>query len=111
MVIRSTEVLPMCFLIFRPFQREVGRCVANRLRVDDPFLLRFQILLANFLAQTEALMKGKTLAEAEAELKADKMPEETKKRILPHKVQSYKYSVWILKSLYLILKYYMTMHH
>ena len=31
-------------------------------------------------------MKGKTLAQAEEELKADKMPEETKKRILPHKV-------------------------
>ncbi|XP_071785614.1 glucose-6-phosphate isomerase-like [Asterias amurensis] len=48
--------------------------------------IHHEILLANFLAQTEALMKGKTLAQAEEELKADKMPEETKKRILPHKV-------------------------
>lgn len=46
----------------------------------------FQILLANFLAQTEALMKGKTAAEAEAELKAAGTPEDKIKLILPHKV-------------------------
>lgn len=46
----------------------------------------FQILLANFLAQTEALAKGKTEAEAKAELeKAGLKPEEVSK-LLPHKV-------------------------
>lgn len=43
-------------------------------------------LMANFFAQTEALMKGKTSAEAKAELKvAGKSPEEIEK-LLPHKV-------------------------
>ena len=45
-------------------------------------------LLANFFAQTEALMNGKTAGEAEAELKkAGKTPEEIKK-LLPFKVFS-----------------------
>ncbi|KIH48280.1 glucose-6-phosphate isomerase [Ancylostoma duodenale] len=48
--------------------------------------LHHQILLANFLAQTEALMKGKTREEAEAELKAGKTPEDKIEKILPHKV-------------------------
>jgi len=45
-----------------------------------------EVLLANFLAQTEALMKGKTLEEAAAELKADKMSDEDIAAISPHKV-------------------------
>ncbi|KAK6731618.1 hypothetical protein RB195_007843 [Necator americanus] len=48
--------------------------------------LHHQILLANFLAQTEALMKGKSREEAEAELKAANTPAENIDRILPHKV-------------------------
>ena len=45
-------------------------------------------LLANFFAQTEALMNGKTAAEAKSELKkAGKTPEEIKK-LLPFKVFS-----------------------
>ncbi|ETN86295.1 glucose-6-phosphate isomerase [Necator americanus] len=47
--------------------------------------LHHQILLANFLAQTEALMKGKSREEAEAELKAANTPAENIDRILPHK--------------------------
>lgn len=48
--------------------------------------LHHEILLANFLAQTEALMKGKTKEEAKAELvKAGKSGAELEK-ILPHKV-------------------------
>ena len=45
-----------------------------------------RILLSNFLAQTEALMKGKTEAEARAELEADGRSEEEIQRLLPHKV-------------------------
>ena len=45
-----------------------------------------QLLLANFLAQTEALMKGKTKEAAEAELKKANMAEDQINRILPHKV-------------------------
>lgn len=48
--------------------------------------LHHKILLANFLAQTEALMKGKSPEEARKELQAaGKSPEELEK-LLPHKV-------------------------
>lgn len=42
-------------------------------------------LLANFFAQTEALMKGKTLAEAKAELKAEGKSAAEIKALAPHK--------------------------
>ncbi|XP_013191676.2 glucose-6-phosphate isomerase [Amyelois transitella] len=45
-----------------------------------------KILLANFLAQTEALMKGKTSEEAKAELEKSGMAPEAVAKILPHKV-------------------------
>jgi len=45
-----------------------------------------QILLSNFLAQTEALMKGKGEAEVEAELRASGMSEDNIRLIKPHKV-------------------------
>jgi len=44
------------------------------------------MLLSNFFAQTEALMKGKTEAEAHAELEASGKSEEEIKRLLPFKV-------------------------
>ena len=47
---------------------------------------RHRLLLANFLAQTEALMLGKTAGEAEAELKRAGMSEKDIETILPHKV-------------------------
>jgi glucose-6-phosphate isomerase len=43
------------------------------------------VLLANFFAQTEALMKGKNEEEARAELVAQKLPEERIRELLPHK--------------------------
>lgn len=49
-------------------------------------IFKFQLLLANFLAQTEALMKGKTKDEAKAELVRSNTPEDHINRILPHKV-------------------------
>ncbi|ESO90989.1 hypothetical protein LOTGIDRAFT_217535 [Lottia gigantea] len=48
--------------------------------------LHHEILQANFLAQTEALMKGKTRDKAESELKKAGMSEEQITHILPHKV-------------------------
>jgi glucose-6-phosphate isomerase len=45
-----------------------------------------EILLSNFFAQTEALMKGKTRKEAEKDLQADKKSEEEIQRLLPFKV-------------------------
>jgi glucose-6-phosphate isomerase len=44
-----------------------------------------EILLANFFAQTEALMKGKTPDEARAELAAAKLPEDRIAQLVPHK--------------------------
>ncbi len=43
-------------------------------------------LLANCLAQTEALMRGKTVQEARAELKASGMDQARIEELLPHKV-------------------------
>ncbi len=43
-------------------------------------------LLSNFFAQTEALMKGKTIAEARAELEAGDMETSAIETLLPHKV-------------------------
>ncbi|XP_047487013.1 glucose-6-phosphate isomerase-like [Penaeus chinensis] len=48
--------------------------------------LHHKLLLANFLAQTEALMKGKTTEEARAELEKANMPADKLEHILPHKV-------------------------
>ncbi|KAF5276994.1 hypothetical protein FQA39_LY18522 [Lamprigera yunnana] len=44
------------------------------------------ILLANFLAQTEALMTGKTAAKARAELVGQGLTESAIENILPHKI-------------------------
>ncbi|SCZ55197.1 glucose-6-phosphate isomerase [Thiohalomonas denitrificans] len=43
-------------------------------------------LMANFFAQTEALMKGKTEAEAREELEAEGVSGEALEKLLPHKV-------------------------
>jgi len=48
--------------------------------------LHHKLLLANFLAQTEALMRGKTTQEARAELEKAGMAPEQLEKILPHKV-------------------------
>ena len=51
-----------------------------------PLSILLQILLANFLAQPEALMKGKTSDEARAELEKSGKSGDTLEKILPHKV-------------------------
>ncbi|EJM99576.1 glucose-6-phosphate isomerase [Phyllobacterium sp. YR531] len=45
-----------------------------------------QMLLANCLAQSEALMKGRTLEEAKAQLTAKNLPKSEVNRIAPHRV-------------------------
>ncbi|CAH1111297.1 unnamed protein product [Psylliodes chrysocephalus] len=45
-----------------------------------------KLLLANFLAQTEALMKGKSAGQAREELQKSGMSNEDVEKILPHKV-------------------------
>ena len=53
---------------------------------NSPTPLPFRILLANFVAQTEALLTGKTEAAARAELEKAGTPADQLTRILPHKV-------------------------
>ena len=52
----------------------------------NPLGENHDILLANFFAQTEALMKGKTEAEARAEMEQDGISPEEIERLLPYKV-------------------------
>ncbi|CAG5128886.1 unnamed protein product, partial [Candidula unifasciata] len=71
---QGTHVIPCDFLI----------AVETHNPVQDG--LHHRILVSNFLAQTEALMRGKTGEEVERELRAAGMSEENVKRIKPHKV-------------------------
>jgi glucose-6-phosphate isomerase len=52
----------------------------------NPLGNHHDILLSNFFAQTEALMKGKTADEVRAELKTTKMTGEEIEALIPHKV-------------------------
>lgn len=52
----------------------------------DPLGEHHAILLSNFFAQTEALMRGKTDAEARAELQASGMDVKAIEALVPHKV-------------------------
>jgi glucose-6-phosphate isomerase len=53
---------------------------------QNPISKHHNILLSNFFAQTEALMKGKTEEEARAELLARGMDPDATEKLLPHKV-------------------------
>ena len=52
---------------------------------QNPLGQHHPILLANFLAQGEALMRGKNAAEARAELEAQGLPPDRIEALLPHK--------------------------
>ena len=56
------------------------------METHNPIGEHHRILLSNFFAQTEALMRGKTSEEARAELSASRMEREALERLLPHKV-------------------------
>ncbi|XP_051918262.1 glucose-6-phosphate isomerase a [Hippocampus zosterae] len=71
---QGTRMIPADFLI--PAQSQ------NPIRDN----LHHKILCANFLAQTEALMKGKTEAEARRELEAAGLSGPALEKLLPHKV-------------------------
>jgi glucose-6-phosphate isomerase len=58
------------------------------IETHNPIGTHHAILLANFFAQTEALMKGKTPDEARAELVAAKLPEDRIAQLVPHKTFS-----------------------
>ncbi len=56
------------------------------IETHNPIGEHHQILLSNFFAQTEALMKGKTREEARAELQRAGMSGEGLEKLLPHRV-------------------------
>jgi glucose-6-phosphate isomerase len=55
------------------------------LESHNPMGKHHEVLLANFFAQTEALMRGKTPGEAKEELVAQGLPPERVKELVPHK--------------------------
>ncbi|XP_035252259.1 glucose-6-phosphate isomerase b [Anguilla anguilla] len=71
---QGTRMIPADFLIPAQTQHPIR---------DN---LHHKILIANFLAQTEALMRGKTPEEARKELEASGMSGEPLEKLLPHKV-------------------------
>uniref|UniRef100_A0A7N8WW66 Glucose-6-phosphate isomerase n=1 Tax=Mastacembelus armatus TaxID=205130 RepID=A0A7N8WW66_9TELE len=71
---QGTRMIPADFLIPAQSQHPIR---------DN---LHHKILVANFLAQTEALMKGKTPDEARKELEAGGMKGDALEKLLPHKV-------------------------
>ncbi|XP_037834354.1 glucose-6-phosphate isomerase a [Kryptolebias marmoratus] len=71
---QGTRMIPADFLIPAQSQHPIR---------DN---LHHKILVANFLAQTEALMKGKTSEEARKELEAAGMTGDKLEKLLPHKV-------------------------
>ncbi|CAM4735324.1 hypothetical protein PO909_021242 [Leuciscus waleckii] len=71
---QGTRLIPADFLIPAQSQHPIR---------DN---LHHKILMANFLAQTEALMRGKTTEEAKKELQAAGMSGDPLEELLPHKV-------------------------
>ncbi|MCP4186765.1 MAG: glucose-6-phosphate isomerase [Gammaproteobacteria bacterium] len=71
---QGTCLIPVDFLAAVHSQNQVGD--------------HHRLLLANCIAQSEALMRGKTEAEARAELAAEGLDNETTERLLPHKIFS-----------------------
>uniref|UniRef100_A0A8C2BWL8 Glucose-6-phosphate isomerase n=1 Tax=Cyprinus carpio TaxID=7962 RepID=A0A8C2BWL8_CYPCA len=71
---QGTRLIPADFLIPAQSQHPIR---------DN---LHHKILMANFLAQTEALMRGKTPEEAKKELQGAGMSGDALEKLLPHKV-------------------------
>jgi len=69
---QGTKLIPADFLAPAASQNPLGR--------------HHEILLSNCFAQTEALMKGKTNEEAQAELLASGMDPGAAAKLLPHKI-------------------------
>lgn len=69
---QGTRLVPADFLASAQSQNPIGN--------------HHQILLANFFAQTEALMKGKNESEAKLELESSGMNPSAIEQLLPHKI-------------------------
>lgn len=72
---QGTDTIPLEFIV---------GCKSHEPQLDH----QHEMLLANCLAQSEALMKGRTLQEARAQLLAKGMDEATAEKIAPHRVFS-----------------------
>jgi glucose-6-phosphate isomerase len=68
---QGTRIIPCDFLAPLETHNKLGK--------------HHEVLLANYFAQTEALMKGKTPEEARAELTAQKLSPERVNELVPHK--------------------------
>lgn len=73
---QGTQMVPADFLM----------PAISHYKIGEPDNQHHQILLANFLAQTQALMLGKTLEEASEELVAQGLSGDALAQLLPHKV-------------------------
>ncbi len=73
---QGTQMVPADFLM----------PAISHYKVGEPDNQHHQILLANFLAQTQALMLGKTQEEAREELVAQGLSGDALAQLLPHKV-------------------------
>ncbi|NOY74076.1 MAG: glucose-6-phosphate isomerase [Gammaproteobacteria bacterium] len=69
---QGTKLIPADFLVPMESHNPVG--------------LHHTILMSNFFAQTEALMKGKNEAEVKAEMEAKGIDEKEIERLLPHRI-------------------------
>jgi glucose-6-phosphate isomerase len=69
---QGTKLIPCDFLVPAQSQNPIGE--------------HHKLLLSNYFAQTEALMKGKSAAEARAELETSGLSAEQVQSLLPHKV-------------------------
>jgi glucose-6-phosphate isomerase len=69
---QGTKLIPADFIVPMESHNPIGE--------------HHRILLSHFLAQTEALMKGKTMEEARAELQATGLTGKALEELLPHKV-------------------------
>ena len=69
---QGTKLIPCDFLAGRESHNDING--------------QHAVLLSNFLAQTEALMRGKTAKEVETELAAAGMPKREAQALIPHKV-------------------------
>lgn len=72
---QGTDTIPLEFIV---------GCKSHEPQLDH----QHEMLLANCLAQSEALMKGRTLEEARAQLLAKGMDEAVAEKIAPHRVFS-----------------------
>ena len=69
---QSTKLIPCDFLAPAQSHNPIGE--------------QHKILLSNFFAQTEALMKGKTGKEVQTELESQDLSDAAREKLLPHKV-------------------------